>query len=102
MVRICQFDSNDEPYKQNALSNYGSNPVTDGTVWDTNAKAWADPGVSGKFCAIGTGTMTINMPTTGKVNIALRRTSSATGTISSNTAFGEWVMAGGIKITAHA
>lgn len=99
-VDIFQYDSSGNPYKQSWIQRYSSNPVTDGAIFDTTANAWAAPSSSTRFCSIGSGNITINLPTTGKIRMAFRRGSG--GTVDSNAEFGNWLNNGGLTITAHA
>lgn len=97
-ITIGQYNSSGTPSKLLNHQAYTSSPVTDGSSFDS-ASWWTDPG-SYKWCAIGGGNMTINLPSDGTVKIGLRYGTSGTE-VTSNATFWTWLQNGGLTITAH-
>lgn len=97
-ITIGQYDSSGTPSKLLNHQAYSSAPVTDGSGFDS-ASWWTNPGTY-KWCAIGGGNMTINLPSDGTVKIGLRYGTSGT-VVTSNATFWTWLENGGLTITAH-
>lgn len=100
-IQICQYDSSGTPYKMSNLNKYGTAPITSGDAFDTTTGAWSDVGITPKFTAIAGGDITVNLPTSGKFRLQLRKTNQSTGTeVTDNATFKNWVEGDGITITA--
>ena len=101
-IQICQYNSSGVPYKFSSLNKTAANAITSGEPFDTTSGAWKDAGESGaSFTAIAGGNITVNLPTSGKFRLQLRKTNDSTGTeVSDNASFRSWVSGDGITITA--
>lgn len=100
LMYIAQYDSSGDPYKVSTLQRYSSSPITDGATFDTATGAWGDAGASWKMTAIGGGNITINLPTSGRFKVALRKGTNGT-VVTSNATFKTWLADGGLTITAY-